>query len=63
LALACAVIEGDSNSPRLAPVAAAAPARAASARNLRRFRYKLYGVISDEGISAGFLISMKTSLP
>ena len=30
------------------------------ARNLRRFRYRLLGVISDERMSSAFLISMRT---
>src|SRR5579863_4986821 len=54
---ACTVVEGETNSRRLTPAIAAAPA--APARNLRRFRYKLFGVISDDGISAGFLINME----
>src|SRR5579872_7636023 len=63
LALACAVIEGDANSRKPKPVAAAAPARAVPARNFRRFKYKPLGVISDEGMSADFsLIHMKTVL-
>src|SRR5271154_1656605 len=60
LALACAVIGGDTTSRR--PTPAAAAANAAPPRNFRRVKYKLFGVISDQGISTGFLISIKTSL-
>src|SRR5580658_11052088 len=58
LASACTVVEGETNSRRLVPAIPAAPTAAAPARNARRFKYKLFGVISDDGISAGFLISM-----
>jgi len=42
----------------LKAVAAAAPATAAPAMNRRRFRYTLLEVISEDGISAGFLMSI-----
>src|ERR1700733_14910500 len=45
-------------SRRPMPVAAAAPAIAALARNLRRLKYKLLGVISDERMSCVFLMSI-----
>src|ERR1700733_3708166 len=61
LASACTIVEGETNSPRLKPAIAAAPAAAAPARNFLRFRYKLFGVISDDRMSAGFLISMRCS--
>src|SRR6266849_7435624 len=56
------LVEGEiiSRSPR--PVASAAPASETLARNLRRFRYTLCGVISEDGMSAGFLISTTPSL-
>src|SRR5450432_687647 len=57
---ASALNEGAINSRNPAPVAAATPAIAAPARNFRRFRYKLLGVISDERMSAAFLMSMRT---
>src|ERR1700689_2077979 len=57
---ASATVEGETSSRRPAPVATAAPASAALARNLRRFRYRLWGVISDEGMSADFLINIGT---
>src|ERR1700733_4241047 len=63
LALAPTAIEGVTQSPSLTPARAAAPARAVPARNLRRFKYKLLGVISDDRTSAGFLINMGTSSP
>src|ERR1041385_2554792 len=40
------------------PVSAAAPVTAAPARNLRRLKKISLEVISDEGMSLGFLISM-----
>src|SRR5688572_20546624 len=52
------------NSSR--PATSAAPAAAAApARNLRRFRKVRRGVISEEGISSGFLMSISapTILP
>src|SRR5579863_457726 len=55
---ASAVVDGETNSRRPKPVAAAAPEMAAPARNLRRFRYKLFGVISDERMTSPLLISM-----
>src|SRR5215469_1288635 len=42
------------------PTAAAAPAIAAPAKNLRRFKYRLFGVISEERMSSAFLISIGT---
>src|SRR6266496_2319339 len=54
------VIDGEIVSFR--PRAAAAPAIAAPARNLRRFRYRLFGVISEERMSSAFLISMGTPI-
>src|SRR5271166_5436268 len=51
-------VEGEMISRTPAPPAAAAPAIAIPARNLRRFRYRLLGVISDERISSAFLISI-----
>src|ERR1700757_2877747 len=42
------------------PTTAAAPAIAAPAKNLRRFKYKLFGVISDERMSSALLISIRT---
>ncbi len=62
LALACAMVEGNAKSRDRNPTTAAAPAMAVPARNLRRFKYKFFGVISDDGMSAAFLISMKTVL-
>ena len=60
--LACATDEGEAISCRPTPAAtAAAPASAVPARNFRRFRYRLFGVISEDGISAAFLISMRGS--
>src|ERR1700689_4273012 len=56
---ASAVVEGETISCRPKPVAAAAPAMAAPARNLRRFRYKLLGVISDERMTVAVLINME----
>src|SRR5580658_3663682 len=56
-----AQVQGEIRSRSPAPVTAAAPASAAPARNLRRFRYKLLGVTSDERMSCAFLISMGTS--
>src|SRR5690242_20889606 len=58
---AAAVIDGEANSCKPIPAAAAAPAIAVPARNLRRFRYRLFGVISEDGISGAFLISIKKS--
>src|SRR5438874_5019794 len=40
------------------PAASAAPAAVAPTRNLRRFRYKSFGVISDDGISLSLRISI-----
>src|ERR1700726_771654 len=59
---ASAVVEGETTLRSPKPVAAAAPARAAPARNLRRLRHKLLGVISEERISSAFLISMRTPI-
>src|SRR5271170_4248667 len=59
LASAYTAVEGETNSRRLVPAIAAALAAAAPARNVRRFKYKLFGVISDDGISHGFLINME----
>src|ERR1700748_1969900 len=59
LVLACATDGGapvSGNPPPATP--AAAPAKLAPVRNVRRFRYSLFGVISEDGISAAFLISM-----
>src|ERR1700722_1502849 len=56
---ASTVVRGETIS-RPKPVAAAAPAIAAPARNLRRFRYRLLGVISDERMSCAFLICIRT---
>src|SRR5579864_4066027 len=60
---ASAVVAGEiiSRSPKV--VAAAAPAIAAPARNLRRSRYKLLGVISDGRMSSAFLMSIRTPVP
>src|SRR5271157_16398 len=52
-----AVNDGETISRSPAPLAAAAPATAIPARNFRRFRYRLLGVISDERMSSAFLIS------
>src|SRR5436309_10728385 len=54
-----AVTRGEIVSRNSRPMAAAPAATAAPARNLRRFKYKLLGVISEERISSAFLISMK----
>src|SRR5580692_7787854 len=59
LASAYTAVEEETNSRRLTPAIAAALAATAPARNVRRFKYKLFGVISDDGISTGFLISME----
>ena len=56
------VTEGAIVRFRPIPIAAAAPAMAASARNLRRFRYSFRGVISDDFMSSDFLISMGTPM-
>src|ERR1700693_2047356 len=58
-ALASAVVEGEPSSRKPTPTAAAAPASAVPARNFRRFKYRPFGVISDEGMSADFLINIK----
>src|SRR5271169_5994419 len=58
-----AVVEGDTISRRPTPAATAAPASAVLARNWRRFRYRLRGVISDERMSSAFLISMLEPRP
>src|ERR1700739_588519 len=55
---ACAITEGEIVSRRPRPIAAAAPVRAAPARNFRRLRYRFFGVISDERMSGAFLISI-----
>src|SRR5437899_1148985 len=52
-------VAGETISRRPTPTAAAAPATAAPARNLRRFKYAFFAVISDEAMSLAFLISMK----
>src|ERR1700686_4159921 len=57
-----AVVEGETTSRNPKPVTVAAPASAALARNLRRLRYKLLGVISEERMSSAFLISMRTPM-
>src|SRR5262245_33720971 len=50
--------DGEASSRRPTPDKAAAPATAALARNFLRFRYKLFGVISDDLMSGAFLISI-----
>src|SRR5437588_5176163 len=55
-------VEGAITALSFSPVAAAAPASPAAARNWRRFRYSFFGVISDERMSSAFLISMKPPL-
>jgi hypothetical protein len=55
---ASTVVEGLIASLSPMPVAAAAPAIAATARNFRRSTYKLLGVISEERMSSAFLINM-----
>ena len=62
LALACATTDGEASSCIPTPATAAAPAIAAPARNFRRFRYRSFGVISDEWMSDVFLISMRFAL-
>src|SRR3984957_5252694 len=57
---ASTVVRGETISRSPKPAAAAAPATAAPARNLRRFRYRFLGVISDERMSCAFLISIRT---
>src|SRR5215472_311265 len=52
--------EGKSVSLSPTPRTAEAPATAVPARNLRRFRYTLLGVISDDRMSSAILISMGT---
>src|ERR1700739_1665473 len=59
---ASAIDEGETISRKPKPEAAAAPAMAAPARNLRRLRYKLLGVISEERMSFAFLIIMTTPM-
>src|SRR5689334_13675477 len=59
---ASAVSCSPDSRPSPAAEAAATPAAAApSARNLRRFRYSLRSVISDDGMSTGLPISMSAS--
>src|SRR5271167_966278 len=62
LLLACAAKEGETSSPSFVPTTAAAPAKAAPTRNLRRFKYKLWDVISDDGMSAALRNSMESVL-
>src|ERR1700722_7829759 len=62
LTLASAVVAGEPSSRKPTPTAAAAPASAVPARNLRRSKYRPFGVISDDAMSADFLINMKTVL-
>src|SRR5437763_10181478 len=45
------------------PAASAAPAAVAPARNLRRFRYRSFGVISDDGISLSLSLRISIALP
>src|SRR5215472_4441211 len=52
--------EGATISLASKPAAKAAPARAAPAKNLRRFKYRLFGVIADERMSSALLISIGT---
>src|SRR5215469_15627341 len=52
--------EGATISFASKPTAAAAPAIATPAKNLRRFKYRLFGVISEERMSPAFLISIGT---
>src|SRR6266567_1695578 len=59
LAFAWAIVDGEDNLLIAEPPNAAAPAIAVPARNLRRFKYRLLEVISDERISAAFLISIE----
>jgi hypothetical protein len=62
LALAWATDEGEASSCNPTPAAtAAAPASAVPARNFRRFRYRLFGVISEDGMSSAFFINMRGS--
>src|SRR5438067_12668039 len=56
--LACTFSDGETTSLIQPVINAAAPAAAAPAMNLRRFRSTLLGVISEEEVSAGFLISI-----
>ena len=55
---ASAMADGETASLSTTPAVTTAPAIAASARNLRRFRYWLFGVTSDQRMSSAFLISM-----
>src|SRR5256885_11525949 len=45
------------------PAASAAPAAVALTRNLRRFRYKSFDVISDDGISLSLSLRISIALP
>src|SRR5579863_1315535 len=56
---ASATVVGSITCRRRVPAAMAALVIAAPARNLRRFRYRFLGVISDERMSAIFLISIR----
>src|SRR5690349_25086123 len=61
LVFADTACEGSDNSRNPKPAAAKAPAAAAPAKNVRRLTYVDFGVISEEGISDGFLINMELS--
>ena len=72
---ACPWVKGDADAPThtadasedaamdAPPTAPAKPAAAAPAMNLRRLRYAGLGVISEDGMSAGFLISILCGAP
>src|SRR5579862_3900610 len=56
-----AVMGGAMTLLKRKPAIADAPASAVPARNFLRFRYRLFGVISDEAVFPDFLINMKIS--
>ena len=60
LVLACATDE--TQSRKLAHRHCRRAGSAVPARNSRRFRYRSFGVISEDGMSAVFLISMRFAL-